>query len=45
VNVLAISQGSSEKNISIIIAETDKQTALNAVHTAFITDLNLTTDG
>jgi aspartokinase/homoserine dehydrogenase 1 len=35
VNVLAISQGSSERNISVVISRADKPRALAAVHTAF----------
>jgi aspartokinase/homoserine dehydrogenase 1 len=38
VNVLAISQGCSERNISIVVRSADKLTALQAVHTAFALD-------
>ena len=37
VNVQAIAQGSSERNISAIIAQSDVNRALLAVHTAFLT--------
>ena len=36
VNVLAIAQGSSERNISFIIADRDKDKALNTLHRAFL---------
>ncbi len=42
VNVHAIAQGSSEYNISVIIAKADLSKAVNAVHDAFYTDLNKT---
>jgi len=42
VNVHAIAQGSSEYNISVIIAKVDLSKAVNAVHDAFYTDLNKT---
>jgi len=42
VNVHAIAQGSSEYNISVIIAKEDLSKAVNAVHDAFYTDLNKT---
>jgi aspartokinase len=35
VNVLAISQGSSERNISIVVSSSDKVAAMRAVHGAF----------
>lgn len=35
VNVIAIAQGSSERNISAVIPEADSQKALTAVHAAF----------
>ena len=35
VNVLAISQGSSERNVSIVIGGNDKERAMRAVHQAF----------
>jgi aspartokinase/homoserine dehydrogenase 1 len=38
VNVLAISQGCSERNISIVVRSADKVTALQAVHSAFALD-------
>lgn len=45
VNIRAIAQGASERNISIIIAEKDTQKALNSLHEAFfeanIKELNL----
>ena len=37
VNIQAIAQGSSERNISAIIAQSDVNRALLAVHTAFLT--------
>ncbi len=42
VNVHAIAQGSSEYNISVIIAKEDLSKAVNAVHDAFYTALNKT---
>src|SRR5690606_35363700 len=42
INVRAIAQGSSEYNISVIIAKDDFPKALNAVHDAYYTDLNRT---
>ena len=42
VNVRAIAQGSSEFNISVIIAGSDLAKALNAVHDAFFSELNKT---
>ncbi|MBS1501401.1 MAG: bifunctional aspartate kinase/homoserine dehydrogenase I, partial [Bacteroidetes bacterium] len=42
VNVRAIAQGSSEYNISVIIAKNDLAKALNAVHDAFFIQLNKT---
>ena len=42
VNVRAIAQGSSEYNISVIIAKSDLAKALNAVHDAFFVQLNKT---
>ncbi|MGF1923724.1 MAG: bifunctional aspartate kinase/homoserine dehydrogenase I, partial [Bacteroidia bacterium] len=42
VNVHAIAQGSSEYNISVIIAKTDLSKAVNAVHDAFYAELNKT---
>ncbi|MDQ7948043.1 MAG: bifunctional aspartate kinase/homoserine dehydrogenase I [Pedobacter sp.] len=42
VNVHAIAQGSSEYNISVIIAKSDLSKAVNAVHDAFYTELNKT---
>jgi aspartokinase/homoserine dehydrogenase 1 len=38
INILIISQGSSERNISIVISNEDKREALRAVHEAFFTD-------
>lgn len=35
VNVLAIAQGSSELNISLVVHETDRETAVKAVHREF----------
>ena len=35
VNIVAIAQGSSERNISTVIAKQDERKALNAVHEAF----------
>jgi len=35
INVVAIAQGSSELNISVVIARSDEEKALNALHTAF----------
>ncbi|MEO8795800.1 MAG: bifunctional aspartate kinase/homoserine dehydrogenase I [Daejeonella sp.] len=42
VNVHAIAQGSSEYNISVILANKDLSKAVNAVHDAFFTNLNKT---
>ncbi|MES2416638.1 MAG: bifunctional aspartate kinase/homoserine dehydrogenase I [Bacteroidota bacterium] len=42
VNVHAIAQGSSEYNISVIIAKADLSKAINAVHDAFYAKLNKT---
>jgi aspartokinase/homoserine dehydrogenase 1 len=42
VNVHAIAQGSSEYNISVIIAKEDLSKAVNAVHDAFYAELNKT---
>lgn len=42
INVRAIAQGSSEYNISVIIAKADLAKALNAVHDAFFALLNKT---
>jgi len=36
INVLAIAQGSSERNISFVIDSKDRETALNTIHTAFL---------
>ena len=36
VNVLAIAQGSSERNISFVIDSKDREVALNAIHSAFL---------
>lgn len=36
INVLAIAQGSSERNISFVIEEREKASALNVIHKAFI---------
>ena len=45
VNIRAIAQGASERNISIIIAKKDTQKALNCLHEAFfeanVKELNL----
>lgn len=35
VNVLAVSQGSSERNVSIVVAKEDEPTSVQAVHRAF----------
>jgi len=37
VNVVAIAQGASELNISIVISKTDEERALNSLHNAFFT--------
>ena len=42
VNVVAIAQGSSEYNISVIIYHSDLSKALNAVHDAFFAELQKT---
>lgn len=42
INVRAIAQGSSELNISVIVAKRDLSKALNAVHDAFFAALNKT---
>ena len=36
INVLAIAQGSSERNISFVIESKDREVALNTIHTAFL---------
>lgn len=36
INVLAIAQGSSERNISFVIDAKDRETALNTIHAAFL---------
>ncbi len=36
VNVLAIAQGSTEKNISLIVESHEKERALNAIHKTFL---------
>lgn len=36
VNVLAIAQGSTEKNISLVVKSSDKDRALNAIHKTFL---------
>ncbi|MBI9096836.1 MAG: aspartate kinase [Spirochaetaceae bacterium] len=36
INILAIAQGSSERNISFVIESSDKNTALNTIHKTFI---------
>ena len=36
VNVLAIAQGSSERNISLVVARADEKHALGVIHTAFL---------
>ncbi|MFD0964216.1 bifunctional aspartate kinase/homoserine dehydrogenase I [Pseudofulvibacter geojedonensis] len=45
INIRAIAQGASERNISVVINETDVQKALNSIHSAFfeshIKDLNV----
>ena len=38
INVLAIAQGSSERNISLVIAERDEREALRVIHAAFLGD-------
>ncbi len=38
INVLAIAQGSSERNISFVIHRSDRKEALNVVHGAFLGD-------
>jgi aspartokinase len=35
INVIAISQGSSERNISLVVAESDATPAVRALHLAF----------
>jgi aspartokinase/homoserine dehydrogenase 1 len=40
VNVLAIAQGSSERNISFVIEWKDREKALNTIHSAFFTAVN-----
>ena len=35
INVTAISQGSSERNISLVVAESDATKAVRALHQAF----------
>jgi aspartokinase/homoserine dehydrogenase 1 len=36
VNVLAIAQGSSERNISFVISEADTKRALSVIHETFL---------
>lgn len=36
INILAIAQGSSERNISLVIENCDKERALNTIHSTFI---------
>jgi aspartate kinase len=36
VNVIAIAQGSTENNISLVVAEADADAAVRAVHAAFV---------
>ena len=38
INVIAISQGSSERNISLVVAEPDAAEAVRALHRAFALD-------
>ena len=38
INVIAISQGSSERNISLVVAEADAAEAVRAIHRAFALD-------
>ena len=38
VNVIAISQGSSERNISLVVTENDAADAVRAIHRAFKLD-------
>lgn len=40
VNVMAIAQGSSERNISAVISKRDETTALNAIHSTFFESLH-----
>jgi aspartokinase len=35
INVIAISQGSSERNISLVVTESDAAAATRAIHRAF----------
>jgi aspartokinase len=35
INVIAISQGSSERNISLVVTDQDAATAVRAIHQAF----------
>jgi aspartokinase len=35
INVIAISQGSSERNISLVVTERDAASAVRAIHSAF----------
>ena len=35
INVIAISQGSSERNISLVVTERDAAAAVRAIHRAF----------
>ena len=36
INILAIAQGSSERNISLVIESKDREAALNTIHAAFL---------
>ena len=39
VNVIAISQGSSERNISLLVADADATQSVRAIHRAFLLEM------
>jgi aspartate kinase len=43
VNVIALAQGSSESNISLVVARDDLETAVRAIHQAFFQDRRIPT--
>ena len=43
VNVIALAQGSSESNISLVVARQDMETAVRAIHRAFFQDQRIPT--
>ncbi|HFQ95607.1 MAG TPA: ACT domain-containing protein, partial [Anaerolineae bacterium] len=43
VNVIALAQGSSESNISMVVARNDLETAVRAIHRAFFQNKRIPT--